>query len=189
MEIAELVAFCKDNGIHYPSTVWLLESIQPDFLRIDAATLLRIEAVGLEEEAEEQIAQQLLAAVKAHGGYLAAARVEDFSDYPALNVPWTPFLLESVAGTLSLELNVILILFSSGDIPHTIFVDETYAEEDWGSLIVRLLRQRQEQKPFLTKTEVQDWLKEEGLSNAKIPLFLEKEGHVRFDETGALRVE
>lgn len=185
----DLIDICKLNAVIYLSPSYLYDMMQPEFIRINANTLMRFECIGIQEDMYAQISDIIADSVAEHRGYFAAAAVKDFSRYPKLNVPWTQFILESIASVHPCGINTIKMMSSSSEIPHSIFVCDNYADDDWCSLLVKILKSEHAIEPFTTKTAVHEWLQSEGLCNVKYPSFLETENHVFFDENGKLRIK
>ena len=189
IDIDDLVDLARQNAVHFTGITAMLEKLQPELIRIDRTTLMRYESVGLSEEIYEDIVSTLNEAIAANGGCLAAAAINDFTWYPSLNVPWTPYLLEAVANLLGDEVCVIKMITTDNNIPHAIFVSDAYKDEDWNSLVLRLIKEEHAREPFTTKTEVLEWLQSKSVCNTKYPTFLDTENHLYFDEDGKLMVE
>lgn len=189
IELNDFVDLCKQNAVHYVSLSYLLDIMQPEFVRVDENTLRRFESIGINEGMYQTISDNITEATAAHNGYLAVVNIKDFSWYPTLNIPWTPFLLESIASIISVGINTIKMMSSSFEVPHSIFVCDDYADDDWNSLLVKLLKAEHAIEPFVSKTAVLEWLQAEGLCNVKYPAFLDTENHIYFDENGKLRIE
>lgn len=189
IEIADFLDLCKQNSIQYVSVSNLLDMMQPDLIRVDEITLMRQEDLGIDEQVFQDVTDLITNEVVAHGGYIAANSVEDFSWYPVLNVEWNPFLLESIAAMIPTGINTVKIVSSSSEIPHSIFVSEEYSEDDWSSLLVKLLKKEHEIEPFASKSDILQWLQNEGLCNVNYPAFLDSEHHVVFDDDGKMRIQ
>lgn len=189
IDIDDLVDLARQNAVHFTGTTAMLEVLQPELIRINRTTLMRYESTGLSEEIYEDIVNTLNEAIAANGGCLASGAINDFTWYPSLNVPWTPFLLESIANLLGDEVCVIKIITTDNNIPHAIFVSDAYEDEDWNSLVLRLIKEEHAREPFTTKTEVLEWLQSKSICNTKYPLFLDTENHLYFNEDGKLMVE
>lgn len=189
IELSDFVDLCKQNAVYYVSISYLLDMMQPEFVRIDDRTLMRFENIGFNEEMYQDVIELISEAVSAHNGYIAVSNINDFSWYPMLNISWTPFLLESIANMIPREINIVKMLSSSSDVPHSIFVSDEYADDDWNSLLVKLLKVEHAIEPFTTKAAILDWLQAEGLCNVKYPAYLDTENHVYFDGDGKLRIK
>ncbi len=189
IEISDFIDLCSQNSIHYVSVPYLIDMMQPEFVRVDEITLMRSEDIGIREDIFQDVTDLITEAVLAHNGYIAAKAITDFSWYPELNVEWTPFLLESIANMIPTGISTVKIVSSSSEIPHSIFVSEEYVEDDWNSLLVKILKKEHSIEPFRTKTAVLEWLKSEGLCNINYPAFLDTEHHVYFDDEGKLMIE
>ncbi|HCA29693.1 MAG TPA: hypothetical protein DEP23_09085 [Ruminococcaceae bacterium] len=94
--------------------------------------------------------------------------------------------MSALAGDL---LTVLRINTSTIYTPVDVYIGDEYADEDMNSLIVRLLVKESQLEPFASKEDVFNWLQEQGLCNAKLPSFLETEGHLFYDENGKLKVQ
>lgn len=189
IDLSDLIDLCKENAVHYVSVSYLLDMMQPEFVRIDSHTLMRFEDIGFNEEMYLDVSDIISETVAAHNGYIAAGSIFDFSWYPVLNIPWTPFLLESIANMIPGGINTIKMVSLSSEVPHAIFVSDEYADDDWNSLLVKLLKAEHAIEPFTTKTAILEWLQAEGLCNIKYPTYLDTEKHVFFDDSGSLRIE
>lgn len=189
IEIDDFVDLCQQNGVNYTGISYLIDMMQPEFVRVDNQRLMRFVCVGFSEEMWQDVEDLITEAVSAHGGYLSASRISDFSWYPALNIQWTPFLLESIASMIPSGINTVKMVSSSIKVPHSIFVSEEYADDDWISLIVKILKKEHEAEPFTSKTAILEWLQSEGLCNAKYPASLDTENHVYYDQDGRLIIQ
>ncbi len=156
IEINDLIDICNKNGIHFLTVGHLIDLVSPEFVRVNANTLIRFENIEFEEEMFEMVTDILKETIEAQGGYAAAGNIVDFGWYPALNVAWTPFLLESIAAMLEDEINIIKIPSTLFDVPHCIFVGSEYADDDWNSLVVKQLKAEHTKEPFTTKNEILD---------------------------------
>lgn len=188
IEIDDITDVARKCGIKFVSIPTLVESLQPELIRINSSRLMRYEDIGLSDEIISQILDAVNNSITANKGYMAAASIKDFSAYPSLNVPWTAFLLESILNLFPDEVHIIKILTTDSHIPHSIFVGELYRDDDWESLVLRLIKDEHERKPFLSKTEISTWLQERYLCIVRYPKFLDSENHVYFDDSGLLMV-
>jgi hypothetical protein len=189
IEIEDLTEICDKNGIHFLSIRSLIESIGSDFIRIGKTMLMRKELTGVDDDIVFDTSQQIKEIVHVRGGYCASKNIDDFSWFPELNIPWNTYLLESVAALAGDLLTVLRINTSTIYTPVDIYIGDELADEDTNSLIVRLLLRESQLEPFASKEDVFSWLQEQGLCNAKIPSFLETEGHLFYDEIGKLKVQ
>ena len=189
IDVDDLIDLAGQNAVKYLGVTVLVESLQPEFIRINRTTLMRYENIGLSEDILGDILDILNESISSSGGYIAAAAVADFTSFPVLNVPWTPFLLESVANLLDPGVHNIKMITPNANIPNSIYVDDEYADEDWYSLILRLIKERHALEPFSTKTEVLKWLQSKSLCNKTYPAFLDAENHLFYDSEGKLKIE
>ncbi|MPM14832.1 hypothetical protein SDC9_61196 [bioreactor metagenome] len=189
IEIEDLTDICEKNGIHFLSVRTLMESIEPDFIRVGKTMLMRKELTGVDDDIVLDTAQQIKEMLHVRGGYCASKNIDDFSWFPELNVPWNAYLLESVSALAGDLLTVLRINTSTIYTPVDIYIGDEFVDEDTNSLIVRLLVKESQLEPFASKEDVFYWLQEQGLCNAKLPSFLETEGHLFYDESGKLQVQ
>lgn len=189
IEIEDLTDICDKNGIHFLSVRTLIESIKPDFIRVGKTMLMRKELAGVDDDSVLDTAQQIKEIMHVRGGYCASKNIDDFSWFPELNVPWNAYLLESVSALAGDLLTVLRINTSTIYTPIDVYIGDEFVDEDTNSLIVRLLLKEGQLEPFTSKEDVFLWLQEQGLCNAKLPSFLETEGHLFYDESGKLKVQ
>lgn len=188
IDIDDLVDMCEENGIHYLSVRSLLDSITPDYVRIDKTKLMKKELVGIDDDIVVETAQQIQEIVRVHGGYYASKNIDDFGWFPELNVPWNAFLVESIAAMAGNLLGVLHMNTSTVFVPTDVYVGDEYSEEDINSLIIALLAKESQIEPFASKDDVFVWLQEQGLCNAKLPSFLESASLLITDEYGRITV-
>lgn len=189
IEIDDLTDICEKNGIHFLSTRSLLDSLSSDFIRVGKTMLMRKELVGVDDDSILDTAQQINEVVNVRGGYCASKNVTDFSWFPELNIPWNAYLLESVSALAGDLLTVLRINTSTIYTPVDVYIGDEYCDEDMNSLILRLLIRESQFEPFASKEDMFNWLQKQGLCNAKLPLFLETEGHLVYDENRKVKVQ
>lgn len=189
IEIEDLIDICEKNGIHFLSVRALMESIEPDFIRVGKTLLMKKELVGADDDCVLDTAQQIDEIVRVRGGYCASKNIDDFSWFPELNVPWNAYLLESVSALAGDLLTVLRINTSTIYTPVNVYIGDEFIDEDTNSLIVRLLIKESQIEPFASKEDVFNWLQEQGLCNAKLPSFLDAEGRMFYDESGKVQVQ
>jgi len=189
IDIDDLADMCRKSGINYLSLRSLIETVAPDFIRINQTTLMRKDITGLDDEIVFETAQQVLEIVHARGGYCASQNIEDFGWFQELDIPWNSYLLESVAALAGDLLTVLRINTSTICTPVAVFIGDDYINEDLNSLIIKLLFKENQIEPFKSKEDVFYWLQDQGLCNTKLPSFLETEGHLFYDESGKLQVQ
>jgi len=189
IEIEDLIDICDKKGIHFLSARTLMESIEPDFIRVGKTMLMRKELVGVDDDSVLDTAQQINEIVHVRGGYCASKNIDDFSWFPELNVPWNAYLLESVSALAGDLLTVLRINTSTSYTPVNVYIGDALVDEDTNSLILRLLIKESQIEAFSSKDDVFNWLQEQGLCNAKLPVFLETEGHLFYDGNGKLKVQ
>ncbi|MEG2687113.1 MAG: hypothetical protein RR954_08365, partial [Christensenellaceae bacterium] len=189
IEIEDLIDICDKSGIQFLSTRSLLDSIKPDFIRIGKTMLMRKELVGVDDDSVLDTAQQIKEIVNVRGGYCASKNIVDFSWFPELNIPWNAYLLESVAAMAGDLLIILRITTGTIYTPVDVYIEDKYCDEDTNSLILRLLFEESQLEPFASKADVFNWLQVQGLCNAKLPSFIETEGHLFYDESGKVKVQ
>lgn len=182
IEIEELIAVCEENSIKYVGLSYLCQSLAPDFYRINESTLMRREMAGITNEIVGQavdIVKDLLSA----NDYIVDSKMTDFLWFPQIDVEWNPFLLESII----LQSGKVNTIFLAGDPqrqPNTVFVSDTYKNDTFDSMLIKLLTEKVHQGTFTSKVEIRDWLREEGFITGKLPAFLESSKYFYVDDTG-----
>ncbi|MDO4562929.1 MAG: DNA-directed RNA polymerase subunit alpha C-terminal domain-containing protein [Clostridia bacterium] len=189
IEIEDLIDICEKGGIHFLSIRTLLDSLTTEFIRVGKTMLMRKDLVGIDDDSILDTAQQINDIVHVRGGYCASKNIDDFSWFPELNIPWNVYLLESVSALAGDLITVLRINTSTIYTPVDVYIGDEYRDEDINSLIVRLLMKESQYEPFASKEEVFNWLQAQGLCNAKLPSFLETEGHLFYDECGKVKVQ
>ena len=189
IEIEDLTDICDKNGIRHLSLRTLIKSLESDFIRVGKTLLMKKELVGVDDDSVFDTVQQIKEIVYVRGGYCASKNIADFSWFPELNIPWNVYLLESVSALAGDLLTVLRINTNTIYTPVDVYIGDEFVDEDTNSLIVRLLVKENQLEPFVSKEDVLNWLQEQGLCNAKLPSFLETEGHLFYDESGKLKVQ
>lgn len=174
IEIEDLISICEENGIHYVARTYLIDSLRPDFIRVDEFTLMRPESIGVTDEIISAVVESIQSAIGQNGGWQAAQTFEDYEWLPQLEISWNSFLLDSVATLAEDVLYKIKVPSTSTNFSLAIFVAEEFAEDDYQSFLTKILIAEHNKEPFLTEKEIFDWLKTQGLCNKKLPKFLQE---------------
>lgn len=173
IEIEDLVGICKENGIHYVAKTSLIDSLRPDFVRVDEFTLMRPESIGVTDEVIFAVVESIQSAIERNGGWQTAQTFDDYEWLPQLEISWNSFLLESVVSLADDTLYSLKIPSTSANFSSIIFLSEEFAEDDFQSLLTKILIAEHNKEPFRSEKEIFNWLKEQGLCNKKLPKFLE----------------
>ena len=107
-----------------------------------------------------------------NGGWVAAKTFVDFECLPQLEISWTDFLLESVVAIAAEKIHVLKIPTSTSNFSTAIFVDENFAEDNFKSFLIKILRRENNRRPFQSQEEILIWMQKQGLCNKKLPKFL-----------------
>lgn len=172
IEIEDLVDICADNGIRFASRSHLIESLSPEFVRVDAMMLRRSETIGLTDRIIETVAERIRAAVRRKGGWQVAQTFDDYEWMPRMEVPWNGFLLESVAALSAHAPARLKIPLQSAFGAATVFVSEKFAGDDFKTFLTKILSAEHAREPFQSEAEILGWLKTQGLCNKTLPKFL-----------------
>ncbi len=172
IEIKDLVDICAENGIRFTSRAHLIDSLSPEFVRVDALTLRRTESIGITDKIIAAVAERIRAAVKRNGGWLAAQNFDDYEWLPRTETPWNGFLLESVASLAANAPRRLKILSQPANRAATIFVSEKFAGDDFKSFLIKILSAEHVREQFQSELEIFNWLKARGLCNKTLPKFL-----------------
>ena len=173
IEIEDLIGICEENGIHYVSRNYLIDSLHPDFVRVDEFTLMRPESIGVTDGIISMVVESIQSAIERNGGWQAVQTFEDYEWLPQLETSWNSFLLESVVSLADDAPYRLKIPSTSTNFSSTVFLSEDFAEDDFQSFIKKILSAEHEKEPFRSEKEIFDWLKKQGLCNKKLPKFLE----------------
>lgn len=173
IEIEDLISICEENGIHYVARTYLIDSLRPDFIRVDEFTLMRPESIGVTDEIISAVVESIQSDIERNGGWQAAQTFEDYEWLPQLETLWNSFLLESVVSLADDTLYSLKIPSTSANFSSTVFLSEEFAEDDYQSFLKKILIAEHGKEPFRSEKEIFNWLKEQGLCNKKLPKFLE----------------
>lgn len=172
--IEDLLGISMEYGISYLHKNYLIDSLRPDFVRVDEFTLMRPESIGVTYEIISAVVESIQSAIEQNGGWQAAQTFEDYEWLPQLEISWNSFLLDSVATLAEDVLYKIKVPSTPTNFSLAIFVAEEFAEDDYQSFLTKILIAEHNKEPFLTEKEIFDWLKTQGLCNKKLPKFLQE---------------
>lgn len=68
--------------------------------------------------------------------------------------------------------------------PNAIYVAEEFGKDTFDSFLIKILTEEVHKGSFTSKVEMRDWLREEGMIEAKLPNFLESAKYFYVNETG-----
>lgn len=173
IEIENLVGICEENATRYLHKNYLIESLRPDFVRVDEFTLARPESIGITDEIISAVVESLQSTIERNGGWQAAQTFEDYEWLPQLEMAWNSFLLESMASLADNAPYRLKIPSTSANFSSTIFLSEEFAEDDFQSFLEKILIAEHNKEAFRSEKEIFEWLKKQGLCNKKLPKFLE----------------
>ena len=173
LTIGELEYICEKTGIHYLARTYLIEIISPDFIRVDANCLVRPAAIGVTDEFVYEVVENVQAAVERNGGWLVAKTFEDYELLPQLETAWNDFFLESVVSLADDAPIKIKLHSTSSTFSQAIFLSEEFADDNYQSLVTKILISENNRAPFGSDNEILNWLQSKGLCNKKLPKFLE----------------
>ena len=173
IEIEDLIGICEENGVHYVTRTYLIDSLRPDFVRVDEFTLMRPESIGVTDEIISMVVESIQSAIERNGGWQVAQTFEDYEWLPQLEIPWNSFLLESVILLADNAPYRLKIPSTSTNFSSTIFLSDEFAGDDFQSFLLKILSTEHTKEPFRSEKEIFNWLKEQGLCNKKLPKFLE----------------
>ena len=172
IEIEDLISICEENRVNYLARTYLIDSLRPDFVRVDEFTLMRPESIGITDEIISAVAENIRSAVERNGGWQAAQTFDDYEWLPQLEIPWNSFLLESVVLLADGATYTLKIPSTSAKFSSTVFLSEEFVEDDFQSFLLKILSAEHAKEPFRSEKEIFNWLKAQGLCNKKLPKFL-----------------
>lgn len=179
IEIEDILAICEERGMHYIAKTILIESLSPEFIRVDEFCLCRPESIGVTDEVIATVVENVQLVMERNGGWQSAKTFPDFEWLPHLTVSWNSFLLDSVVKLSENNFKILRFHSSSREFSNAVFVSENFEEDDFDSFCLKVLIEEHEREAFSTKGEILDWLQEQGLTNKKFPKVIE--GHLRID--------
>ena len=182
IEIEELIDICEENNIDYLSPGYLCQSLAPDYLRINRTTMMRFELTGITNEVIDQTIEIVNEYLEVND-FIAGSKISDFLWYPSINIDWNAFLLESLVLNCK-KIAVVNMLGDSLKHPNAIYVSSKYEKDTYDSFLIKLLKDEVHKGTFLSKVEIKEWLKEEGLIDAKLPKCIESTKYFYVSEKG-----
>lgn len=172
IKIEELVALSEDYGINYLHKNYLVDTLAPDFIRVDEFTLRRPESIGVTEEVIATVSEKICEAIDKNNGWQLAKTFTDYNELPQLEIAWSDFLLESVASLAGDLLYKLKITSTYSNFSSTVFLSEEFAEDDFQSFLTKILIAEHQKKPFRSDEEIFNWLCKQGFCSRKLPKFL-----------------
>ena len=182
IEISELIDICEENNIRYVASSYLIQQLAPEFVRIDADTLMRRELTGITDESVDK-AVEIISDMLEVNDYIVGAKIDDFLWYPQIEIDWNEFLLENLI-VQSGKVNVVYLIGDPLKHPNAVYVSNKYKDDTFDSMLIKILTDEVRKGSFTSKVEMRDWLKEEGFIEGKMPNFLESEKYFYVDGTG-----
>lgn len=182
IEISELIDICEDNSIRYVTSMSLIQKVAPEYVRIDAETLMRRELTGITDETVDK-AVEIITDMLEVNDYIVGAKIDDFLWYPQIELDWNEFLLENLI-VQSGKVNVVYLIGDPLKHPNTVYVSDKYKDDTFDSMLIKILTDEVRKGSFMSKVEMRDWLKEEGFIEGKMPKFLERAKYFYVDGTG-----
>ena len=182
LDIEDLISICNEYEIHYVAMSNLVESLRPEFIRVDEFSLMRPESLGV----ISAVCSEVKSAIRRGGGWQTAKTFSDFEWLPQLKISWNSFLLESIVSLSDEKISVIKNSATETNFSSAIFVSDDFAEDNFNSFLLKILIDEQDKQPFQDRKELLTWLQSQGLCAQKLPKFLETEGHITLDAYGRI---
>lgn len=95
LDVFDLILLCEENHLHFLNSNIMLRSLQDEYIRVDANTLIAIELIDMTDEQCEKI-RELISESLQQKGYLSLKTIDNFIFYPDIGLKWTPLLLRSI---------------------------------------------------------------------------------------------
>ena len=182
IEIEDLIDICVKNGIHIVSYPYLFQQLLPEYVRINKRILMKRSLTGITESVVEDAVKIVLEMLQSND-FIHVAQITDYLWFPQINVEWNSFLLENIIASN----NKINAIYTSGNIidrPITIYVSDTYKDDNFTSFVIKVLTKEVRSGNFMTKYEMRDWLRDKDLITGGLPSFLVGEKYFYSDATG-----
>lgn len=187
IEIENLLNLCEEKGIRHIAKNFLIECLSPEFIRVDEFYLRRPESIGVTDEIIAVVVENVRLAMERNGGWQSAKTFPDFEWLPRLEVSWNGFLLESIVRISENDFKILRNPSTAGEFSTAIFLSEDFDEDNFDSFCLKVLSDEHKREPFQSKQEILNWLRENGLTNKKIPKILE--GYINVDKQGKVFVQ
>lgn len=182
IEFEELIDICDENSIHYVAASYLFQMLTPEYVRINKTTLMKREYTGITDNVIAK-AVEIITDMLEVNDYIVASKISDFLWFPQVEVDWNEFLLESLI-IQSGKINIVNLIGDPLKHPNAVYVTEKYKNDNFDSLLIKILNDEVHRGSFTSKVEMRDWLREEGLIEGKLPKFLESSKYFYVNETG-----
>lgn len=186
LTISDLKEYLEDMHIRIMNYTALLDDISKDFLRIDEELLVRRNRLDLTDDIMERIEDTTIAII-GQTGYISSRLLNDFCFYPNIGVRWTPFLLISILKTMGRKVKVIDIAVDYRYL-NSIFVNADLDITDIDSLLHYAIKKGAEMNAFDDLSEIEKYLKEQGLISNSIPDSLFEKGYLTNDEFTGMKI-
>ncbi len=188
IKLDDINDLCESAGIYLYNKNDAIRILQPEYVRTDKNTLMSAASVGISEDVVFKTADIVRTDIEVFT-FLPCNNIDDFSWYPDINIEWNPFIVESIiTGMCNDEIAFIRIPSGgSSAISNVVFVSEKFADDDYQSFILKVLKKEHENNPFSSRQGILDWLIDKGLCKKKLPSFLADETYLYCDENNKLQ--
>ena len=187
VNIVDLLSINDEHGLHrigiYAN---LVESVYPEFIRVDESSLRRTKTLGITNEIISAVINEIKSEMERNGGWLSAKKFSAYERLPQLEISWNSFLLENIASFSNEKISVLKNYFLETTVSSAVFVSEKFAEYSITSFILKVLAEEHSKKPFKNVKGVFNWMKTHGLCSKTFPKFLKNENHIITDEYGKI---
>ena len=165
-----------------------MESVYPEFIRVDKSSLRRTKTLGITNEIISAVVNEIKSEMERNGGWFPAKKFSAYERLPQLEISWNSFLLENIASFSDEKILVLKDYFLETTVSEVIFISEKFAEDSITSFILRVLAEEHKKKPFQNIKEIFQWMKTHGLCSKTFPKFLKNENHIVTDEHGKISI-
>lgn len=186
LSVDEVLDICNDNNITYNSVTSHIQWLAPEWLKIDAETIVKREYTGVTDEVIEDVISTISEMMEPTG-YVIASSVNDFIWFPEIDIDWSAHLIECIMKAKKKD-SCISYPFNRHGKPSTVYVGDGYKDCNYESFVVSVLTNELRRGTFSTKEDMRDWLVEKDLIDTGLPKFLREEKYFYCDERGVLRV-
>ena len=182
IDVEELIDICEENKINYISLSYICNKLLPEYIRISKTTLMKYELTDINDEIIDSTVD-IINNMLQSAGYIVGKKITDYLWFPDIGIEWNEFLLESVV-VCSGRVNVINLTCDPLIHTNAVYVSDKFKNETFDSFLVKILKQEVEKGTFVSKSEMREWLNEEGLIGRDLPKFLANSKYFYADETG-----
>lgn len=186
LSVDEVLDISNENNITYNSVTAHIQWLAPEWIKVDAETIVRREYTGITDDIIEEV-EIIVSEMLESAGYVIASSVNDFIWFPEIEIAWSSHIVECILKATK-KIRCIYYPFNRHGKPSTIYVSDTYKDYSYESFIVSILAKELKRGAFSKKEDIREWLVEKDLIDSGLPKFLREDKYFYYDERGVLKI-